>query len=65
MKINGVRFKLDSGAFVTVFATNFCVLECKDGSLRIEDGTHNNGGWRLSNDYTYEQVIEMIKRDAA
>lgn len=61
MTINGIRFELDSGAFVTIFATNFCILECADGLIRLEDGIHNNGGWRLSKKYSYQQVIEMIK----
>jgi hypothetical protein len=60
MKINGVRFELDSGAFITVSATNYCILECVDGSLRIEDRIHNNGGWRLARKYTYQQVMDMI-----
>ncbi len=60
MKINGVRFELDSGAFVTMTATNYCILECVDGSLRIEDRIHNNGGWRLAKKYTYQQVMDMI-----
>jgi hypothetical protein len=65
MKINGVRFELDTGAFVTISATNFCILECIDGLLRIEDGIHNNGGWRLSKKYSYQQVIEMIREGTA
>jgi len=65
MKINGIRFELDSGAFVTMFLTNFCVLECLDGSLRIEDGIHNNGGWRLAKKYSYQQIIGMINEVSA
>ena len=41
-------------------STNYCILECVDGSVRIEDRIHNNGGWRLSKKYTYQQVMDMI-----
>lgn len=62
MTTSPIRFKLESGAYLTMFTTNFCILECKDGTLRIEDGIHNNGGWRLDTDYTYEQVLSMIMK---
>jgi len=65
MKINGIRFELDSGAFVTMFATNFCILETNDGLLRLEDGIHNNGGWRLAKKYSYQQVMDMINEVTA
>lgn len=57
-----VKFTLSSGKTAAFFFGNNNVVVHLDDSdhIRIQDGIHNNGGWKLHKDYTLEQVVKMI-----
>ena len=57
-----LEFTLSSGNKASFyFATNFVVNLDSDNYVRIVDGVHNNGGWKLDKSHTYEEVIKVIK----
>ena len=60
--MDAIRFQLESGSYATFFLSQFVVLENNDGSIRIDDGIHGNGGWRLHKDYCYDEVMAAIIR---
>jgi hypothetical protein len=53
MKLVSCDFKLVSGKPITLFigAQNVSVLPETKDTTRIEDGTHNNGGWLVEGSY--------------
>jgi FKBP-type peptidyl-prolyl cis-trans isomerase 2 len=58
-----VKFTLTSGIEAAFFlgTNHFVVTQTADGEVRISDGNHNNGGWKLHPKYTLESVVESIK----
>ena len=58
--MDAIRFQLESGSYATFFLSQFVVLENSDGSIRIDDGIHGNGGWRLHRYYSYNEVMAVI-----
>lgn len=59
-----VHFILASGKTAAFFFGNNNVVVFTDDSnhIRIQDGIHNNGGWKLHQNYTLDQVVEMIQQ---
>lgn len=53
---------LSSGRTAALYlgAHNFAVSVDKDGVVCIDDGVHNNGGWKLAKSETYERVTARI-----
>jgi hypothetical protein len=57
-----IEFKLESGKLASFFLTNNFVV-CVDSKnyVSICDGVHNNGGWKLHESHTYDEVMKKIK----
>jgi hypothetical protein len=58
-----IKVILDSGKPVVLFlgSTNLAVYH-DDKNVRICDGVHNNGGWKLADSYTLEEVVRLIEK---
>lgn len=59
-----IQFTLVSGNVATLYlgAHNFVVTGDKDG-VCVDDGVHNNGGWKLAKSQTYEKVVARIDKE--
>ena len=57
-----IKFKLTSGADFALLlsGSNVAIYQSED-CVRIEDGNHGNGGWKLHESYTFNDVVELIK----
>lgn len=53
--------KMHTGTVATLYlgAGNFAVAPGNDG-VKIYDGTHNPGGWKLDPSETYDKVVARI-----
>lgn len=60
-KVFKIEVKLASGSKAALYlgAGNFVVEETK-GEVVVNDGVHNNGGWKLAKEETYDKVIGKI-----
>jgi hypothetical protein len=43
-------------------AHNFVLTQDDKGIVCIDDGVHNNGGWKLAKTETYEKVVARIDK---
>ena len=58
-----LKLILSSGKTAAFFlGNNTVVLSVDDsGHVRVCDGVHNNGGWKLDSAYTLDEVAELIQ----
>ena len=46
-----IELELKSGEWATFFISGNVTLSTFEGETRLDDGHHNNGGWRLADSY--------------